>query len=133
MSTANKDGVTVSANAPRRGIYHWVLVDIPADRTHLSPGDGKVFAEVFGVPRGNAHGEGLLFYEGGYGGPCPPWNDMKPHHYRIRVYALDVPTLGLSGAFTGSHAELMMKGHLLAQGDATASYATNAALGTNYQ
>ena len=46
----NKPGVTVPANVPRVPIYHWVLIDIPADRTHLSPGDGNVFAEVFGTP-----------------------------------------------------------------------------------
>ena len=36
----------------------------------------------------------------GYDGPCPPWNDDLLHHYHFRVYALDVPTLGLAGRFT---------------------------------
>ena len=37
----------------------------------------------------------------GYDGPCPPWNDDLLHHYHFRVYALDVPTLGISGRFDG--------------------------------
>lgn len=132
VSGLNKDGVVVAANVPRKPIYHWVLVDVPADRTHLSPGDGKVFAEIFGVPRGNAKGEGLMFYAGGYGGPCPPWNDMRPHHYRIQVFALDVSSLGLTQPFDGKHAEAAMAGHTLAMGEASAAYATNAKLGTGY-
>ena len=38
---------------------------------------------------------------GGYDGPCPPWNDELLHHYRFTLYALDVPSLGLPGAFGG--------------------------------
>lgn len=132
FSQLNKEGVTVAANVPRQVLYHWILVDIPADRTHLSPGDGKVFAEVFGVPRGTAKAEGLMFYAAGYGGPCPPWNDMRAHHYRIRVFALDVAALGLTQPFDGKHAEAAMVGHTLAIGEASAAYATNAKLGTGY-
>jgi len=131
LSNLNKAGVTVPANAPRQIIYHWVLIGIPADRTHLSPGDGNVFAEVFGVPKGNAHGDGPLFYEGGYSGPCPPWNDMRPHRYRVQVFALDVAP-PLTPPFDGKHFQAAIAGHVLAEGEASASYATNAALGPGY-
>jgi len=131
-SQLNKAGATVPANAARQTVYHWILINIPANRTHLSPGDGNVFAEVFGVPRGNAHDEGQLSYEKGYGGPCPPWNDMRPHHYRIQVFALDVPALGLTPPFDGKQFEAAIAGHVLARGEASASYTTNTALGAGY-
>jgi phosphatidylethanolamine-binding protein (PEBP) family uncharacterized protein len=35
----------------------------------------------------------------GYDGPCPPWNDLRLHHYIFRLYALDVPRLDLQGRF----------------------------------
>ncbi len=132
FSKLNKDGVTVPADAPRQMLYHWLLVDIPADRTRLAPGEGKTYAEVFGKARGDAKGEGMMFYAAGYGGPCPPWNDMRAHHYRIRVFALDIPTLGLAQPFDGKHAEAAMVGHTLAMGEASGSYATNAVLGAGH-
>jgi len=60
---------------------------------------------------------------GGYDGPCPPNNDLKPHRYLTRVYALDVPTLGLRGVFFGEAALMRMKDHVLAVGEALALYA----------
>ena len=45
----------------------------------------------------------------GYDGPCPPWNDELAHHYEFTVRALDVPTLGLTGAFTLGDVERAME------------------------
>jgi Raf kinase inhibitor-like YbhB/YbcL family protein len=132
MSALNKAGITISPNAARQTLYHWILINIPGDRTHLSPGDGNVFAEIFGVPKGNARGEGMNWYFAGYGGPCPPWNDMRPHKYRVRVFALNVAELPLKPPFEGKAFEASLSGHVLAQGEAQASYATDAALGTGY-
>jgi hypothetical protein len=64
----------------------------------------------------------------GYDGPCPPWNDDLLHHYHFRVYALDVPTLGLAGKFTASAARDAMQGHVLAEAAITGTYTLNAAL-----
>jgi hypothetical protein len=53
----------------------------------------------------------------GYDGPCPPWNDERIHCYFFRVYALDVPTLGLAGDFGGADVVAAVQGHVL--GEAT--------------
>ena len=39
------------------------------------------------------------------------------------LYALDVPSLGLSGAFDGADALLAMRGHVLAQDEWVGTYA----------
>lgn len=143
FSQINKAGTTITADAARIAVYHWVLDDIPANVTSLDSG-----AESEGlVPRGKpigatAHGRrGANVYTtflasnaemvgtyGGYDGPCPPVNDERPHRYIVRVFALDVPTLKLSGAFDGASVEKAMRSHILAQGEATATYTLNPGL-----
>ena len=62
---------------------------------------------------------------GGYDGPCPPWNDSIIHHYHITVYALDVETVELDGAFTGADALSAIKGHVLAEVSHMGTYTMN--------
>jgi Raf kinase inhibitor-like YbhB/YbcL family protein len=140
LSLINKPGVTISADTPRVPFIHWVLVDIPPSINALKRGaEGDGF-----VPKGKPIGPtpyGLRganvfshFYpadselagtRGGYDGPCPPHNDTVPHRYVTRVYALDVPTLGLRGLFFGEDALRAMRGHVLAVGEAEAKYSAN--------
>jgi len=140
LSLINKPGVTISADTPRVPFVHWVLVDIPPAITALQRGaEGNGF-----VPKGKPIGptpHGLRganvyshFYpanselagtRGGYDGPCPPNNDLVPHRYVTRVYALDVPTLGLQGVFFGEDALRAMQGHMLAVGESEARYSAN--------
>jgi phosphatidylethanolamine-binding protein (PEBP) family uncharacterized protein len=47
---------------------------------------------------------------------------MVPHRYVTTVYALDTATLGLNGLFFGEDAQRAMQGHVLASGEADASY-----------
>jgi hypothetical protein len=141
LSLMNKPGVTIAVDAPRMNIYHWELVDIPPSVTHLDPGvegDGP-------TPGGKPIGPGKvgirgtndywpLFNKnpnmppelkgpyGGFDGPCPPANDEKIHTYKFDVYALDVPTLGLSGQFFTPAVLKAMDGHILAQGEAAAKF-----------
>jgi Raf kinase inhibitor-like YbhB/YbcL family protein len=61
----------------------------------------------------------------GYDGPCPPWNDEIKHHYVFTVYALNVASLPLTGAFTGSDALNAMKSHILDQASITGIYSLN--------
>ena len=42
---------------------------------------------------------------------------------KFAVYALDVPTLGLSGAFTGADVRRAMAGHVLAEAKLLGTYA----------
>ncbi len=140
MSLINKPGVTITEATPRITIHHWALADIPASVTRLDKGAEGDKLTPHGKPIGaTPHGlRGANVYTsflagnpdmagtyGGYDGPCPPVNDERPHHYTVRVYALDVPTLGLSGAFDGPALEAAVKGHVLAKGEAVATYALN--------
>jgi hypothetical protein len=136
----NKKDRTVPYDLPRVDFFHWVLVDIPATTTELATAkdaDGM-------TPRGKKPGptdygvRGINSYTdwfagdadmggdyGGYDGPWPPFNDERLHHYVFTVHALDVPSLGLDGAFTGADAREKMKGHVLASAKLTATYALN--------
>jgi Raf kinase inhibitor-like YbhB/YbcL family protein len=137
LSTINKPGVLLTAETPRVPFIHWVLVDIPPKITRLRRGEESAGF----VPKGNSigptdHGlRGANVYthyypkdsplagpRGGYDGPCPPHNDVVAHRYVTRVYALDVPSLGLQGMFFGEDALRAMQGHVLASGEATAVY-----------
>jgi len=134
----NKPDRTVPYDLPRAEFVHWVLVDIPATLNELREGqdaDGL-------TPRGKAPGKteygvrGLNDYTGwfkgdpqlegqyaGYDGPWPPFNDERRHWYVFTLYALDVPTLGLAGAFTYADAKRAMQGHVLAEVSLRTSYA----------
>lgn len=139
----NKAGVTIPASLPRVDFYHWVLIDIPADRTGLAAAEDSDGVTPGGKPPGPTdHGvRGLNNYTdflagvedmagqyGGYDGPCPPWNDEIIHHYHFNVYALNVPTLGLEGTFGGPEALKAIEGHILAKGIWSGSYTLNPAL-----
>jgi phosphatidylethanolamine-binding protein (PEBP) family uncharacterized protein len=71
---------------------------------------------------GDANMAGNYF---GYDGPCPPWNDVLPHHYVFTLYALDVARLATAGIFTGADARKAMSGHILAEAAVTGRYTLN--------
>lgn len=139
----NQEGREIPPDLPRVEFFHWVLVDIPPDVREIAAG-----SHSSGVtPRGKAPGpapvgvQGINDYTGwfagdaemegdygGYDGPCPPWNDTIVHHYHFTVYALDVDSLGLSGAFTGQDARRAMEGHVLAKATWVGTYTLNPAL-----
>jgi hypothetical protein len=58
----------------------------------------------------------------GYDGPCPPWNDLRIHHYIFRLYALDVPFLDLGPRFTGAQARAALQGHILDEAQLVGAY-----------
>lgn len=131
---ANKEERVIQESLKRMDFYHWVLIDIPVDRTSIAEGEdsngvnttGKsVGQKPYGLSGKNDYTlfKGSTF--GGYDGPCPPWNDEKLHKYHFTVYALDLPTLGLSGEFGGKEALKAIEGHVLAKGVITGSYTQN--------
>lgn len=139
----NQEGRTVPADLPRVEFFHWLLADISGDATGLEEGAGSNGV----VPRGKAVGKtkvgnagrnsytdwfaGDADMEGTYGdydGPCPPWNDSIVHHYHFEVYALDVATLGLEGAFTAADLRSAMEGHVLGKASVMGTYSMNPAV-----
>ncbi|PAV26112.1 hypothetical protein C8D92_10359 [Tamilnaduibacter salinus] len=136
----NQEGKVVPKDLPRVDFFHWLLVDIPGDITRVpeaADSDGV-------IPKGKEPGPGTIGLRGvntfthflagnpdmagtygGYDGPCPPWNDELMHHYHFEVYALDVPSLGLSGPFEGDAVREAMKGHVLDSARVTGTYTLN--------
>jgi len=102
------------------GFWHWLNWDIPARFRSL---EGA-------LPTGAVSGTndaGLT----GYLGPCPPPGD-RTHRYRLSVFALDVPSLGLphTGAFSttrGAVVAFSMRLHILAFGRLVATFSQPAA------
>ena len=92
-------------DAPKGILAHWIVTNIPATATALSPNAP--------LPEG-AHA--MKSDTNGYVGPCPP---SGTHHYHFRVFALD-QRLGT----IGSREELLaaIKGHVLAEGELVGLY-----------
>lgn len=137
LTLIDRPGVTISTDAPRQTFYHWVLVDIPTSTHALAQGLEGSGLTLHGKPIGNGPVgvRGANDYThflrdvpsmagtyGGYDGPCPPKNDARTHRYIVTIYALDLPTIGLVGAFDGQAVQAAMAGHILARGSATALY-----------
>ena len=134
FSKANKKK-PLKADAPRRdAFFHWVLVNIPESVTMIGTGtegrgpggEGKAVGNTaYGVRGANdvsaLHGAP----HGGYDGPCPPWNDLRLHHYHFTLYALDIAHLDLPHGFTGAQALEAMRGHVLAQSGVTGTFSQN--------
>ncbi len=65
------------------GFYHWILIDIPADRTSIAKGENVLGARAIKND----------YHQYGYTGPCPQYGE---HRYNFTVYALDVHKLDVS-------------------------------------
>ncbi len=69
-------------DAPGGTFHHWGAYDIPPTTRSIGPG------QRIGKQAMNDAGKS------GYMGPCPP-KGHGPHHYRFKLYALDVDALTL--------------------------------------
>ncbi len=90
-------------DAPAGTFTHWVLFDIPADRSNLAEGTSAI-----GVMGKNDFGRT------GYGGPCPP-HGHGPHRYVFTLYALGIPSLKLKSGAGRREVEGALRSHILAQ------------------
>ena len=102
-------------DAPVGTFTHWILWDIPGEASSLEEGMAKA-AEVGSIKQGRND-----FRSIGYGGPCPP-RGHGPHRYFFKLYALDVPTLGLAGGSSRGRLETAMRGHILAEAQVMGTY-----------
>jgi Raf kinase inhibitor-like YbhB/YbcL family protein len=90
---------------------HWVVYNIPADRTALGEG------ETAGVQGKTDFGETA------WGGPMPP-PGSGTHRYFFKVYALDAK-LDLPAGANKEQLLKAMEGHILAQGELYGTYERN--------
>ena len=90
-------------DAPAGTFTHWVLFDMPAERSSLAEGAGAI-----GVAGKNDFGRV------GYGGPCPP-RGHGPHRYTFTLHALDIASLKLKAGAGRREMETALRGHILAQ------------------
>jgi len=90
-------------DAPAGTFTHWVLFDVPAERSGLAEG-----ASAIGLAGKNDFGRA------GYGGPCPP-RGHGPHRYYFTLYALDIASLKLKAGAGRREMETALRGHILAQ------------------
>lgn len=96
-------------DAPMGTWDHWVVYDIPATVSAIeegTPPPGKVGRNSWGRTD--------------YGGPCPP--PGPAHRYFFRLYALDVPSLGLPQGASKDQVLKAMQGHILAQAELMGMY-----------
>lgn len=137
----NQEGREVPASLARVDFFHWVLVDLPAQRRSIARGEFADGVTPHGKPGPAAPGgarQGINDYTGwfagdaamagnyfGFDGPCPPWNDTRMHHYRFTLYALNIGSLPLHGTFGGADARKAIAGHVLAEAAVTGRYTLN--------
>ncbi len=101
-------------DAPGEVFDHWVLYNIPADRTDLPQNVAKT-ETVAGIGVQGKNSFGTLDYSG----PCPPAG--APHRYRFHLYALD-ERLFLQRGASKADLEGAIAGHILAQAELIGSY-----------
>ena len=140
----NQEGRVVPASLARVDFFHWVLVDLAPATAGVMAGEFSSSVVARGKPGpGAPHGarQGINDYTGwfasdagmagdyhGYDGPCPPWNDERPHRYVFTVFALDVERLALGPRFGGTEVRKAVQGHVLAQAAITGRYTLNPAV-----
>jgi Raf kinase inhibitor-like YbhB/YbcL family protein len=92
-------------DAPVGTWNHWLLYDIPASLRSLAQGFKPGHVGLSGVND---------FGRQGYGGPCPP-KGHGPHRYFFRLYAVDVPSLGLKAGANRSQLDRALAARVLAE------------------
>lgn len=117
FSHAGKEGVTIAPDAKRQVFYHWGLADIPRKIKGLPGGDREI---TIAMPAASDLAGYADVHE--YGGPCPPWNDERLHHYHFEVRALDVRSLRLPENATAKQVRAAAIKHTLAKGEVVGTY-----------
>lgn len=108
--------VMEDVDSPVPSFRHWVVYDIPAARRHLAEG-GSAAATTETLPHATND-----FGNARYDGPEPAHGE-QPHTYRFRLMALNVPTLGITGAAPPARDVLeKIREHLIAEAELTGTY-----------
>jgi hypothetical protein len=144
MDDFNQEGRTISIDLPRVDFFHWVMTDIPPEDGGVIEGEcseGITTGGKINPPGPPGSRQGINDYTGfmadnpemkgdyfGYDGPCPPWNDERLHRYHFILYATDLETCPVDGAFTGADVRQAIEGRILAEARLTGTYSLNPAI-----
>lgn len=90
---------------------HWMLADIPSDRTKIESSVSDSTTVGYGGALTGTNDRGGMGYVGPY-----PTAGPKMHHYHFRVFALS-QRLRLSPGFDSRTFAAAIKGHVLAEGE----------------
>lgn len=96
-------------DAPSGTFRHWGVYDIPASARAIGGGQ-RIGSEV-------ANDKGTT----GYTGPCPPKGN-PPHHYHIKLFALNVDRLDVGSGAKIVDVENAAKRHAIAEGELIGTY-----------
>ena len=96
-------------DAPSGTFRHWGAYDIRPTTRSMERGHsvGKQATNGFG--------------KSGYGGPCPP-KGHGPHHYRFKLYALDVDALSVPARAEVEQVEAEAQKHVIAKAQIIGTY-----------
>jgi Raf kinase inhibitor-like YbhB/YbcL family protein len=100
------------------GWWHWIMIDIPGKETGLARDAGNPASGV--APAGSGHRRND-FGASAYGGACPPPGDA-PHHYHIKVFALDVERLDVPADGSAALVGYMLQQHALGKAEILTTY-----------
>lgn len=100
-------------DAPMGTWVHWVIYNIPADKSELQ----ENFPTDAELSDGTLNGKNS-WPRLGYGGPCPP---SGTHRYYFKLYALDT-RLDLESGATKEQLLSAMEGHILDQAEYMGTY-----------
>ena len=90
-------------DAPGKGFVHWVVFNIPADKTEISENESLSDNIIIG-----RNGSG----NNSYTGPCPP---SGTHRYFFKIYALDT-MLDANDKINKDELLNKMQGHIISSG-----------------
>lgn len=96
------------------GWWHWVVFNIPKDKTTLEKGFGN--KETTNIVQSVTD-----YGKSGFGGACPPVGD-KAHRYIFTVYALDIDKFDLSSNTSPALVGFMLNSHTIAKSSIVAYY-----------
>lgn len=102
-------------DAPGGTFRHWAAFDIPPQRRRLPEGAGTS-EQIAGVRMARND-----FGNARYDGPQPP-PGHGPHHYHFRLFALDVPSLGLPERCEARDVLEAARVHCVASADAVGTF-----------
>ena len=126
FTDAGKEGKIIAADDARQDFFHWGVVDIAADVDVIQGGLAKLpLASGRELPN-DLGAAGYVPTPGQYGGPCPPWNDARIHHYHFIVLALsDNVTVGKDETAKTVFARLIVSPMVLGKATVVGTYTLN--------